>query len=351
MTPPTINCGAPDGAWHASDVGIGCTAQDVASGLMDTADASFTLTTAIAANNETVNASTNARTVCDNAGNCATAGPIGGNRVDKKGPQINLVAPANLVYTVNQVVAANYGCADAGASVTACLGEVPNGSSIDTASVSTHTFVVNSTDAVGNSSTASLTYQVSYGGVFTNISPVSVWLGLKNSDDVGTRFDLLAEILKNGEVVAVGEVDNVAGGSSGFNNAALKAINVALGASVTYLPGDTAGVRVSVRVAPTGHRSGTARLWFNDSAANSLASTTVNGVARTFYLVNGFGLALAPGSGPKSYIDVFVDRAVRGNPFKPFGTWTFAFWKGRLASGPRPARGVRERRSVNGRRP
>lgn len=39
----------------------------------------------------------------------------------------------------------------------------------------------------------------------TTLSTLHVWLGLKNSDDQGTSFDLRAEILKNGMLVASGE--------------------------------------------------------------------------------------------------------------------------------------------------
>src|SRR5712691_8138824 len=35
----------------------------------------------------------------------------------------------------------------------------------------------------------------------TALSELHVWLGLKNSDDQGTYFDLLAELLKNGTVI------------------------------------------------------------------------------------------------------------------------------------------------------
>jgi hypothetical protein len=44
-----------------------------------------------------------------------------------------------------------------------------------------------------------------------------------------------------------------------------------------------------------------------------------------FYLLDGFVLDGSAGSGPKKTIDVFVDKAVGGNPFKPFGTWTKTF--------------------------
>lgn len=161
----------------------------------------------------------------------------------------------------------------------------------------------------------------------TALGPAQAWVGLKNSDDVGTRFDLRAEVLRNGVVIGSGQLDGVSSGSSGFNNAVLRTINLALSAPVDVCPGDTLSMKLSVRIAATvaGHRSGTARLWFNDSAANSHFSTTIGGATTSNFLLNGFGLGPVAGSGPKKSIDVFVDRAVGGNPFKPFGTWTTTF--------------------------
>jgi len=149
-----------------------------------------------------------------------------------------------------------------------------------------------------------------------------VWIGLKNSDDVGTRFDLLAEALKNGVVVGSGQINNVPGGSSGFNNAAQRAIAMAVSTATGLVSGDVLGFRLSARIGATGHRSGTARLWFNDAAANSRLIATIGGVASTFYLRDGFVLGTSPGTGPKKTIDVTVDRAKNGNAFKAFGTWS-----------------------------
>lgn len=161
----------------------------------------------------------------------------------------------------------------------------------------------------------------------TALGPASIWLGLKNSDDVGTKLDLLAEVLKNGSVVGSGQLNAVAGGSSGFNNAILRTINLALPSSVSISPGDTLSIRLSARIAVdvTGHRSGTARLWFNDDAANSRVSASSDGVAGTYFLLDGFALSADVGTGPRKAVDVFVDRAVGGNPFKPFGTWSKTF--------------------------
>jgi len=161
----------------------------------------------------------------------------------------------------------------------------------------------------------------------TALGPAQLWLGLKNSDDVGTKFDLRAEVLRNGVVIGSGQLDGVPGGSSGFNNAVLRTVNQALTAPVDVCPGDTLSLKLSVRIAANvaGHRSGTVRLWFNDSAANSQFSTTMGDTTTSNFLLDGFGLGSVAGPGPKKTIDVFVDRAVGGNPFKPFGTWTKTF--------------------------
>ena len=77
---PVVTCGSADGAWHADNVSIACTAEDTGSGLADPADAAFSLSTSVPAGTEDGNAATGSRQVCDAAGNCATAGPIGGNK-------------------------------------------------------------------------------------------------------------------------------------------------------------------------------------------------------------------------------------------------------------------------------
>ncbi|HSB12514.1 MAG TPA: hypothetical protein VLM38_23700, partial [Blastocatellia bacterium] len=167
----------------------------------------------------------------------------------------------------------------------------------------------------------------------TALSPGKVWLGLKNSDDVGTKFDLLAEVLKNGSVVGSGQLADVPGGSSGFNNAVLRTINLALSGPVEFFPGDTLSVRLSVRIAATsGHVSGTARLWYNgqpiDSGATRDAGSrfgaTVGGAAADYFLRSGSLLDTTAGASKLS-VDVTVNRNVGGNPFKPFGTWGKTF--------------------------
>lgn len=145
-TAPSVSCGSADGTWHGSDVSIPCSAGDNVSQLADLSDASFSLTTSVAPGSEMPSAATNSHNVCDNAGNCATTGPVSGNKVDRKAPTITITAPTNAVYLLNQSVAASFICQDGGSGVATCNGSASNGSNIDTASVGAKTFTVSATD-------------------------------------------------------------------------------------------------------------------------------------------------------------------------------------------------------------
>lgn len=168
-TAPALSCRAADGLWHATDVSIACTGSDPLSGLLSSSNATFSLSTSVPAGTETNNASTGSQTVCDNAGNCATAGPVNGNKVDKKAPAITLTTPPppnsthpGPTYLLNQSVAASYSCSDGGSGVATCAGPVGDGSSIATGSVGLQNFLVHAADNVGNQSKVSTSYAVSY---------------------------------------------------------------------------------------------------------------------------------------------------------------------------------------------
>ncbi|KAA1425011.1 choice-of-anchor D domain-containing protein [Mumia zhuanghuii] len=85
-TAPSITCAKPSAAWSRADVSVSCTATDGGSGLANPADGAFVLRTSVAAGTATADAATASRRVCDKAGNCATAGPVRGVRVDKRAP-------------------------------------------------------------------------------------------------------------------------------------------------------------------------------------------------------------------------------------------------------------------------
>ncbi|HKZ55875.1 MAG TPA: Ig-like domain-containing protein [Anaerolineales bacterium] len=156
----------------------------------------------------------------------------------------------------------------------------------------------------------------------TALGPANVWIGLKNSDAVGIKFDLLAEVYLDSDLVGSGQLDKVPGGSSGFNNARLNTIPINLFAPVDVPPGSVLSLKLYVRNTCFGntHNSGTARLWYNDSAANSRFNATIEGVSSDYFLRDGFVLATTPGPGPKKTIDVAAGRPC--SPFKPFGAWS-----------------------------
>lgn len=158
-------------------------------------------------------------------------------------------------------------------------------------------------------------------GVVTALAPAKVWVGLKNSDDVGTKFDLKAEAYNGATLIASGATTSVLGGSSGFNNARLDAIPLSVVGSPTLPSGSTLNFKVYVRnacVGPT-HNSGTARLWYDGADANSQFGITVDSASSTNYLRNAFALSTSAGTSKKS-IDVAAGAPC--SAYKLFGTWS-----------------------------
>jgi hypothetical protein len=160
---PQFTCGAADGLWHATDVSIGCTATDGGSGLANAGDGSFNLSTSVPAGTEDANASTGTRTVADDVGNSATAGPIAGNKIDRKGPTVNLVCPAAPII-LGSTANAEWTASDLGSGVASGFGsgQIP----LATGSVGTKAATApagTSVDNVNNNSpVATCTYSVIY---------------------------------------------------------------------------------------------------------------------------------------------------------------------------------------------
>ena len=165
------------------------------------------------------------------------------------------------------------------------------------------------------------------GSELTAVGPASVWVGLKNSDDVGAKFDLLAEVFKNGSPIGSGQLDGVSSGSSGFNNAVLRTISLALASPVGIGPGDTLSIRLSVRIAVgvSGHRSGTREAMVQRLRSQQPVQRDDWSHRKRLLPAGRFCVGWRRRSRTKKTIDVFVDRAVGGNPFKPFGAWSRTF--------------------------
>ncbi len=170
----------------------------------------------------------------------------------------------------------------------------------------------------------------------TALSPAKIWIGLKNSDAVGLRVDLKAEVYVDNTLIGSGQLDNVSTGSSGFNNALLRTIPLALADGAAPLPpGTELAIEVSVRRTcfGAGHNSGTVRLWYNGPAidsgptrnAGSRFDATIDGETTNFFLRSGFMLSETTGT-PRMSLDVAVNStaACPGRPYMSFGTWSMA---------------------------
>jgi hypothetical protein len=83
--------------------------------------------------------------------------------VDDTDPTVTLTTPADAaVYDRDQVVAADYACADedGGSGLESCVGTVPDGDAVDTSTLGTHSFTVTARDGQGNSSSVTHSYRV-----------------------------------------------------------------------------------------------------------------------------------------------------------------------------------------------
>lgn len=90
-------------------------------------------------------------------------------------------------------------------------------------------------------------------GLLTALGGAQVWLGLKNSDDIGTNFDLRVEASKNGALVAAGEALCISGITRNPDYA--KAVTVTFAPfSATSFNGtsDALSFRVLTRIGTTG---------------------------------------------------------------------------------------------------
>ena len=157
---PSVSCGSPDGAWHAADVLIACNASDGGSGLALSGDASFNLSTNVPGGTETSSASTNSHSVSDAVGHSSTAGPVSGNKVDKKGPALTITCPADPVVK-DSSANASWTASDGGSGLaTPASGSV----ALNTSFVGTQTAnAPTAKDNVGNETNRSCSYSVIFG--------------------------------------------------------------------------------------------------------------------------------------------------------------------------------------------
>jgi YVTN family beta-propeller protein len=115
--------------------------------------------------------------------------------VDLTAPTVTITTPLQGdVYTMGQVVLADYACADeaGGSGLASCVGDAPDGSAIDTGSVGPKTFTVNAADNAGNPASDTNAYSVVYdfSGFFPPVDNVPVFNVAKAGSAVPVKFSL-----------------------------------------------------------------------------------------------------------------------------------------------------------------
>ena len=176
------------------------------------------------------------------------------------------------------------------------------------------------------------------GQVVASLSPATVWVGLKNSDDIGTQFDVRAEVWKNAAPVAVGEARCITGVTRNANLA--KMVNIPFGevAENDLIAGDVLSLRILTRIGTTlagqkcsgpGGSHGSARglrLYYDSTGRPSqFGAELTPDPLETFFLHSNsddyFDTIAPDASAPKFKDSPSVDFS-GGNPWREIDTWS-----------------------------
>ena len=192
------------------------------------------------------------------------------------------------------------------------------------------------------------------GNALSVLSPAHVWVGLKNSDDQGTQFDLKVELLQNGSPVASGLTRCVT--SVTRNPASAREVVVSFDpfAPVPLASGDVLALRVSTRIGTTvgdakcagpggSHNNARGLRLYYDSTNRELRfdATIPPGASEDLFLrsdggncPNGDGESqgvitrflspTAPVSATPKCKDSLGVNFNGGNPYSVIGTWSLA---------------------------
>ena len=168
-------------------------------------------------------------------------------------------------------------------------------------------------------------YTVTVPKQLASLAPAKLWVGLKNSDDQGTLFDVRVEVLKNGSVIASGVSKNIQGVTRNPDKA--KEVTVGFGSIFDgeLSPGNTLSLRVSTKVADSGGHNNAVglRLYYDAvSRPSRFGAEITPDPLKSFFLrtvTSDFLDSTAlTGKTPKQKDSPSVDRKT----FKEIGTWS-----------------------------
>ncbi|TSC78946.1 MAG: BNR/Asp-box repeat-containing protein [Parcubacteria group bacterium Gr01-1014_29] len=170
-------------------------------------------------------------------------------------------------------------------------------------------------------------------GLLHSLGPLSVFLGLKNSDDIGTKFDIRAELLRNDLLLAASEKRCITGLSSGKS----KEISILFDTlpETVLASGDTLSLKVMARIGTKntngvtcgGHASGTLRFSYGGQLALARVALGIDafGIKNYFLMYDGtekLSQHISVDEKPRlKDIGVSVSR---GNPWRDIGVWNIS---------------------------
>lgn len=170
-------------------------------------------------------------------------------------------------------------------------------------------------------------------GVLRSVGPLSVFLSLKNSDDVGTKLDVRAELFRNNEKISVVEKQCITGiGSGKPKEFSLSFDPTVLTATTTNInAGDILKLKLTARIGTAlsgsecvGHRSGALQFSYGSGSARARLGleTNLGGKVDHFLINDGedkLSQYLIEDSIKTKTVGVSVGQ---GNPWRDIGTWS-----------------------------
>jgi len=171
-----------------------------------------------------------------------------------------------------------------------------------------------------------------------SLAPASVWVGLKNSDDQGTQFDLRAEFFKNGALITSGQTLCITGVTRNPNLAKQVSVAFAPFPGVAMSPGDSLSIRFLTRIGtnpdgtkcagPGGSHSNAVglRLYYDGSTRNSgFGAESTGPSVMSYFLHSNTTLDYFDATAPVASTAKFKDSAAinfgGGNAWKMIGNW------------------------------
>lgn len=187
------------------------------------------------------------------------------------------------------------------------------------------------------------------GRTLTALSPVHAWIGLKNGDDQGTKFDLYGELLKNGTPVASGLERCITGVTRNPSLAKEAIANWDPFPPVAVNTGDVLSLRLSTRIGTNpngtkcagshGNAAGLRVYYDSTSRQSRFDATLAPDPSANFYLHSDGNLcanaestgvttryldSVAPGAASAKCKDSGGVNFAGGNPYAIIGVWSMA---------------------------